>query len=467
VPKFRVTRLTLAAVGGLLLSLPLTGTHLVRDDLTGAPGADAADLRLVSHRCSGFRPKDVLRGRASRQGPTCRPIGINGEVVRAPIAKAKKRDRHNYMRKAHGKRRHKGTDFRARCGTAVRAAHTGKAIVIKKRGRKSVGISTGPRRLTTWYGPLRKITVRNGRVVQGGQRVGTVGRAKRKSRCHLHFAVHLRGGASDPARVNPSRWLRRYQGHHVSGMAPGQRSKGTFVVATLNVLGHSHTARGGKKRRQFAGSGRRMEHAVGLLHSNHVALVGLQELQPVQRRLFLKKTRGWRMHSPRDPQDSIAWRTSRFRLVRATTFKIPYFRKERPMPVVTLRDRATGRKLSVISVHNPADRRGKKRMHKRRAQAVSRELRMVKKLRRSTGAPVILMGDFNDKTRKFYCRVTKHGLKASSRGVRGKGCRPSVVAGIDWIFGTRGVRFVAHQRVHGGLVQWTTDHPFVLARVRR
>ncbi len=187
----------------------------------------------------------------------------------------------------------------------------------------------------------------------------------------------------------------------------------------------------------------------------------------MQRRQFLRNTRGWRVFSPHDPQDSIAWRKSRFRLLGARTFKIPYFRGNRPMPVVHLRDKATGRRLVVISVHNPANRGHRRTMHKRRVEAVGRELRIVKKLGRKAHAPVILMGDFNDRSRKFYCRVTKHGLKASSGGVRGRRCRPSQVAGIDWIFGTRKIRFQAHQRVTGGLVARTTDHPLVLTRVRR
>ena len=279
--------------------------------------------------------------------------------------------------------------------------------------------------------------------------------------------MHLRAGARDPARVNPSRWLRRHRGAHVAGMGPAERSRGTFIAASLNVLGHSHTARGGKKRRHFAGSAARMKRSISLLNSNRVALVGLQEFQSVQRRQFLRNTRGWRVFSPSDPQDSIAWRKSRFRLLGARTFKIPYFRDKRPMPVVHLRDKATGRRLVVISVHNPANRGHRRTMHKRRVQAVGRELRMVKRVGRRAHAPVILMGDFNDRSRKFYCRVTKHGLKASSGGVRGRRCRPSQAAGIDWIFGTRKVHFQAHQRVTGGLVARTTDHPLVLTRVRR
>ena len=462
-PKLPVTRLTLGVVGLLLCSLPLTGTSLVGS--AGTSPADA-DLELASRSCGGFGPRDVLRGSAGRNGRTCRPVGLDAGIVHSPLAKARKRDRHNFHRRAHGVRRHLGTDYRARCGAKVRAAHNGKAVVLKgsRRGR-TVGVSTGPGRLTTWYGHLRRVTVRNGAMVKGGRVIGAVGRGGTR-RCLLHFSVHLRGGSRDPGRVNPSAWMRKHGRTHVSGLAPGKRRKGVFITATLNVLGHSHTARGGEKHRRFAGSSRRMTRAVGLLASNGVSLVGLQELQPEQRRMFLRKTRGWKLFSPRDPQDSIAWRKSRFRLVRATTFRIPYFRTWRTMPAVVLRDRGTGRKVVVISVHNPADR-GRLNRHKRRAEAVRRELKMVKVMRRRTHAPVILMGDFNDKSRALYCRVVRHGLKASSGGVRGRRCRPNQVAGIDWIFGTSGIRFTGHQRVQGGLVSRATDHPLVLARVRR
>lgn len=430
---------------------------------------ETAELQLVRGGCNGFSVRDWMQGRASRSAATCRPVGIDGGVVRMPIAKATKRDRHNFNRRAHGSRRHTGTDFRARCGTRVRAAHAGKVMVLDgPRRARSVAVTTGPQRLTTWYGPLAKLRVRTGAVVGSGRVLGSVSRGRRDKRCDLHFAVRLRVGARDPDLVNPSRWLRRHVGTHVGGLSPGERRRGAFIAATFNVLGHTHTDRGGKKARTFPPSTRRMQLAISLLDSNRVSLVGLQEFQGVQRKMFLRRTKGWKVFSPRqDPQDSIAWRTSRFRLLRASSFEIPYFKGWRPMPVVTLRDRATGRKLSVISVHNPANKGSARKMAKRRAIAVGRELRMVKQLQRKTRAPVILMGDFNDNDRGFFCRITKHGLHASSRGQRGKGCRPSRGNGVDWIFGTRKIKFRGHLALRGGLVDRTTDHPLVIARVRR
>lgn len=427
------------------------------------------DLRLVRGGCDGFTAKHVLRGKSPRNPAGCRPVGVDGGVVRAPIAKAGKRDRHNFKDRAHRKRRHKGTDFRARCGTKVRAAHGGKVININRGRKRSVlAVATGPKRLTTLYGPLKRVRVKQGRVIKAGRTLGRVTRDKRGKRCALHFAVRLRFRAPDSQVVNPSGWLKRHAGRHVSGMSPGKRKRGSFIVASFNVLGHSHTARGGKKRRQFASSSRRMNHSLSLLGSNRVSLVGLQEFQGVQRRMFLRRTKGWGLHSPRsDPQDSIAWRKSRFKLLRKDSIKVPYFKRYRPMPVVTLRDRATGRKLSVISVHNPANRGAKRKMGKRRYIAVGRELRAVKRLKRKTGAPVILMGDFNTNERRFYCRMVKHGMYASSRGTRGKRCHPSRGNGVDWIFGTKKIRFRGHMALRGGIVGRTTDHPLILARVRR
>ena len=467
-PRLTTKRLTVLTVGLLLGSLPVTGTHLLEHDLGTATDVD---LRLVARGCDGFSPRDVLRGTPPRNGPTCRPVGIDGGVVRTPIAKADKRDRRNYgSRRAHGRGRHHGTDFRARCGTPVRAAHSGRAVVLKGRPGQldRVGVSTGPRRLTTWYGHLRSVSVRNGAMVGGGRRLGRIGRTHRRSPCFLHFSVHLVGGARDPHAVNPSAWWRLNVGSHVSGLPPGDRSRGVFVASSFNVLGHSHTARGGKKRRQFAGSRVRMHRTVRMLRSNNVTLVGLQEFQSVQRRMFLRKTHGWKVYSPRnDPQDSIGWHTSRFRLLKSGVVRVPYFNSLRPMPIVRLRDRATGRAFVVISVHNPANRGQPRKMGKRRAVAVRRELAAVKRVRRGSGLPVVLMGDFNDRSREFYCRMTRHGLKASSGGTRGRDCRPSIGVGIDWVFGTRGIKFHGHQKVLGGLVARTTDHPVVLVRVKR
>lgn len=469
-PTLTSKRLTVLTVGLLLGSLPMTGTHLVAHGPASAP-EHAADLRLVARGCDGFSPKDVLRGRPPRNPSTCRPVGVDGGIVRSPIHKADKRDRRNYgSRRGHGKGSHTGTDFRAPCGTPVRATHAGRAVVLKgRRGAPDrVAVSTGPRRLTTWYGNLRSVSVRNGAMVGGGRRLGRVGKAHRRSSCFLHFSVHLVGGANDPDVVNASRWWRSHVGSHVSGLAPGDRSRGVFVASSFNVLGHSHTAKGGKKRRSFASSRVRMRRTVSMMRSNNVTLVGLQEFQGVQRRMFLRMTHGWQVYSPReDPQDSIGWHTSRFRLLRTGVVKVPYFSSRRPMPIVRLRDRATGRAFVVISVHNPANRGQPRKMGKRRAVAVRRELAAVRRVRRGSGLPVILMGDFNDRSREFYCRMVRHGLKASSGGSRGRDCRPAVGVGIDWVFGTRGITFHGHQKVLGGLVARTTDHPVVLVRVKR
>ena len=463
--------LTTIVVGMMLGGLALADTPPLPP-----PVVDAADIGdgdgLELTRGGGCRPfsaRDALRGRGPRNPSTCRPTGIDAGIVRSPIAKGKKRNRHNYDPRGPRKHRHRGTDFVAPCGTTVRSAHGGKVVVKgRRRHRALVAVTAGPRRLTSWYGPLRQVRVRTGALVRSNRKLGVVGKPHRGRRCQLHFGVALRVGARDPLPVNPSRWLKRRKGTHVSGLAPAERGRGGFIVATLNVLGHSHTARGGDKR-GFAGSRRRMGHVVSLLGANGVSVVGLQELQPIQRASFLRRTRGWRIHSPKgDPQDSVAWRSSRFRLLRATSFKVPYFRRMRRMPIVVLKDRATGRKLVVISVHNPANKGSKAKMRKRRAAGVRRELAMVKHMRRTTRAPVILMGDFNDKRRRFFCHMTRQGLKASSRGNPGRrGCRKSEVAGIDWIFSTRGIKFTGHQRVQGGLVARTTDHPLVLARVRR
>lgn len=459
-------RLTTLLAGVLLGGLVLGDLGAVAPSPVETRGAD---LRLVRGGCDGFTAKQVLRGKSPRNPARCRPVGLDGGVVRNPIAKAGRRDRNNFKDRAHGKRRHKGTDYRTRCGTKVRAAHGGKVVNLERgRKRSVIAVTTGPQRLTTSYGPLKRVRVKQGAVIKSGRTLGRVTRDKRGKRCSLHFAVRLRFGARNPEAVNPSVWLKRHWGRHVSGMPPGKRKRGSFIVATFNVLGHSHTARGGKKRRQFASSGRRMNRSIGLLESNRVSLVGLQEFQRPQRRMFLRRTKGWGLHSPRsDPQDSIAWRTNRFKLLRKDSIDVPYFKSNRPMPVVTLRDRATGRKLSVISVHNPANRGTKRKMAKRRHIAVGRELRAVERLKRTTGAPVILMGDFNDNGRRFYCRVVNRGMHASSRGTRGKQCRPSRGNGIDWIFATKKIRFRGHMALRGGVVARTTDHPLVLARVRR
>lgn len=417
--------------------------------------------------CPPFTGSHVMSGRSPRRDPRCRPLGLDGGVVRSPLsARALQRDLRNYgHRGPHHDRHHRGTDLLAPCGAKVRAAHAGKVVVLTGRsglGRR-VGVSTGPRRLTTWYGNLGRITVGDGAMVRSGQPIARVGRSGVAPRCLLHFAVSRRAGAQEPLRADPSRWLRSVTGSHVGGLPPGRADERTFMAASFNVLGNSHTRRGG----HWASGARRMALTLDLLRANHVQVAGLQELEPPQKRALERQAgRWWKVHSPQgDPRDSIAWRRARFSLVWASSVRIPYRKNVRPMPVVALRDKVTGKRTVFVSVHNVAG--GGRIPTTRRRISVARELAAVARIRRNTGLPVVLLGDFNDRRKVFYCKLTDAGLVSSFGGLRGRRCAPPLASGVDWIFRTRGIRFAGSQRLRDGVVARASDHPLVLARLRR
>jgi murein DD-endopeptidase MepM/ murein hydrolase activator NlpD len=98
-----------------------------------------------------------------------------------------------------GNRFHSGVDFPVPRGTRVNAAGRGcvtfagyndgygKLVVIQHR----LG-------MTSWYAHLARITVRKGRCVVAGNRVGLVGSTGHSTGPHLHFELRLRDATIDP-----------------------------------------------------------------------------------------------------------------------------------------------------------------------------------------------------------------------------------------------------------------------------
>jgi murein DD-endopeptidase MepM/ murein hydrolase activator NlpD len=94
---------------------------------------------------------------------------------------------------------HSGVDYPVPRGTRVNAAGRGcvtfagyndgygKLVVIQHR----LG-------MTSWYAHLARITVRKGRCVVAGNRVGLVGSTGHSTGPHLHFELRLRGATVDP-----------------------------------------------------------------------------------------------------------------------------------------------------------------------------------------------------------------------------------------------------------------------------
>jgi endonuclease/exonuclease/phosphatase family metal-dependent hydrolase len=243
----------------------------------------------------------------------------------------------------------------------------------------------------------------------------------------------------------------------------------TFRLASFNVLGSSHTAKGGNKPRYASGVSR-MRGATQLIGAAGADVVGFQEFEQPQFATFMNLTHGaWQtypgMSMGRGPvRNSVAWRSDKFELVDRGTIPVPYFHGQRvPSPWVLLKHRATGRTIAFINIHNPVSNARRGNNERWRDVATSMEVALVRRLR--PVAPVVLMGDFNERAEAF-CRVTSGaGMHAANGGVPGSGCRPPAGAGIDWIFGTQDVGFSEYLRNQNSLVRRTTDHPLVTVTV--
>ncbi len=81
------------------------------------------------------------------------------------------------------------------------------------------------------------------------------------------------------------------------------------------------------------------------------------------------------------------------------------------------------------------------------------------------GRPVFVTGDMNERA-SYFCSMSSSGLMHAAAGGRAHPCRAprGNGFGIDWIFGSRGVRFSDFRVDHGRLDRWTTDHPLAVAR---
>jgi len=98
---------------------------------------------------------------------------------------------------------HKGIDIRARPGTPIIAP--AKGTVNFSGGDGAYGLSVElqhNRAITTKYGHMQRIIVREGQQVKRGDIVGFVGSTGRSTGPHLHYEVKLNG-----VHVNPMRYI--------------------------------------------------------------------------------------------------------------------------------------------------------------------------------------------------------------------------------------------------------------------
>jgi hypothetical protein len=241
----------------------------------------------------------------------------------------------------------------------------------------------------------------------------------------------------------------------------------SFTMATFNVLGSSHTGRGGHSPGMGSGP-QRMGGALALLAAHDISVVGIQEFQPDQRAAFQRSAGGWSMYpglsmGRRAGENSVAWRNDVWEMVEPGLIDIPYFNgRIRPMPYVLLRHKATGVQAYFSTFHNPANIGGN--MQRFRNEATRRQIGLFNRLE-ATGKPQFVTGDMNERA-EYFCAVTgSTPLVAAAGGSNNGGCRPPQPTQIDWIFGSPNAQFSGYVIDRSPLVRRTSDHPLIVSKV--
>ncbi len=240
-------------------------------------------------------------------------------------------------------------------------------------------------------------------------------------------------------------------------------------ISSFNLLGAGHTVPGGG-RKGFASGATRMQWSMSLLQLHDVDVVGFQEFQPPQYSAFMAQAGSQygvypgAQLGPAAMANSIAYRLDKWELISATGIDIPYF-KGNPikMPLILLKNRQTGRQMYFSNFHNPADAQGPAQQY--RNQATQIQVNMVNNLRATTGLPVFITGDMNDREEYFCPITTQASMKAANGGGSGPGAcsMPPKPWQVDWIFGSPEVTFANYVADRSPLVARSTDHPMVVA----
>lgn len=95
---------------------------------------------------------------------------------------------------------HSGVDFAAPTGTPVKATQKGKVIIAHtgwKLHGNTVAIDHG-HGVVSFYIHLSKVNVKEGQMVEAGEKIGAVGATGRASGPHLHFSVYVNNDATNP-----------------------------------------------------------------------------------------------------------------------------------------------------------------------------------------------------------------------------------------------------------------------------
>lgn len=236
----------------------------------------------------------------------------------------------------------------------------------------------------------------------------------------------------------------------------------TVRIATFNVLGSQHSARGGSHPGHPPASVR-TPRAAGYISRHGSDIVGTQELQADQLRQLTAITGmaaypgfGW---GDKETDNSILYDAGVFEYVSGDVYHVTFVGRTRPQPILRLRHRETGRELYVLNTHtSPGD--GAAQGERHRAHATTSAL--VRELRASSGLPVLLTGDMNDRP-EFFCRVVATaGMTTPQGGSYGAGCRPPAGhLAVDWVAGAGVSSWSDYWMDQSSVANKTSDHFYV------
>lgn len=232
-----------------------------------------------------------------------------------------------------------------------------------------------------------------------------------------------------------------------------------FVLSSFNVL-----STGAGKSKGFAPGPERMKDVARILKANDVSVVGMQEMAHDQLSAFKRiagdeyGTFAGASGKPGYHDTTIAWRKDTWKLVKGDHLTVPsYGGRDSKVPYVLLRNKETGQEAYFIDAHNPANTRRFHNQERFRDAAARQEADLAKKLLEKSGLPVFVMGDMNSVGEAQKIFTDRAPLKAAN---------PARKRGIDWIFGSKDVKFSKFRRERGQIISKTTDHPVVFTNVK-
>lgn len=244
----------------------------------------------------------------------------------------------------------------------------------------------------------------------------------------------------------------------------------TVRVSSFNLLGYSHTVKGGDAAKHYTDAIQRMVWATQIMSEHHLKIIGLQEFQVPQYKKFVSLVGNRYDLYPGvtmggvPVQNSIAWAKSSWTPVLEKTKKVPYFNGTMtPMPYVLLQNNTTGQRVWVYNSHNPANTAGPAQEY--RNEAVTIEVALVNSIEKHyPGVPILDLGDKNDRDLYLCPMLQGTDLQAADGGAIANGsCVMPKSPQIDWITGNPLVSFSNYHAIRDALVSKTTDHHVVFA----